>query len=467
MLKKQLISIYFYKNKIQILQLNSAKNKIEKIASVNLPDGVVNNHTIQDSESLSKILIEAWDKLKIKEKTVGLVIPEFATFTKLISLPDLHNKELNEAIEWQAKDFLPTGSEDMFMDWKVVNKKNNTTFALVVAIKKDILTSYIDAVDKAGLLPIVVETPSLSLSRMIGNESEDSLIIYTLEGEGILIVTQDAGILGSSVVFNSDKSDILTTAKRIAKHFDVNLKKIFIAGDISESDLIDELTQAFGIHPSKIDLEIKGLKTEMLNEYLIPISLQHKKAVMPADPSTVNLLPAFLVERYTDKRLSVQVWGATLTLTLFIWISFLIVLASFLILSQQYNVEVAKGNETGSILQARRETLKKVNKVNTITGKVSAIKNITIDPKIVLNEIFSAGSDSIVVEGYDLDLEKGQIKLSGVSTDRNSLVQFRQNLEGNENITSVHIPITSFEVEQNLEFTMDIVYKTNDTVKNK
>lgn len=458
-LQKQLISVYFFKDRIQLLQLNPSKKKIERMASVSLPEGVVKEHVIQDSDSLASILKEAWGKLKIKEKTVGIVIPEFATFTKLITLPSLPTGDMAEAIDWQAKDFLPTGKEDMSMDWKEIGKQDDKLKVLVVAIKKQILSGYISAVDKAGLLPLVVETPSLSLSRLIGEEKQDSLIIYTLEGEGILVVSQNGGILGSSVVFNSDEEDILSTAKRIVKHFGIDVKKIFIAGDLAESKLTDSLNQVFGVVPVKMNLDIQSLKKEMLNEYLIPISLQFKQTFEPSDPRTVNLLPSFLVDRYKDKRRSIQVWGVTLTTTLFVWVSFLLVLTTFLFLSQQYNSENAKGTEKGSILQQRKQTLQKVNEVNASVQKVSAIKNIFIQPKKVLNEITSAGSENIDIQIYILDLDKGNIHLEGVSTDRSSLIEFKQNLENVENITSVNIPISSFEVEQDLEFVADIEYK--------
>ena len=462
MLHKQLISIHFFKNRIQIILLNGSRNKIEKMASVSLPKGIVINHTIKDSVALSMIIKEAWIKLKIKEKTVGIVVPEFATFTKLISLPGLKSGELDEAIEWQAKEFLPTGIDDMFMDWKIVSKKDDIVHILIVAIKKDTLSGYVNAVDEAGLLPVVVETPALSLSRLIDNEQDDSLIIYSLQGEGILVVCQGGAILGSSVVFNTDPSDILSTAKRILKHFDVKIKKIYVAGDLTDSLIEDGFLKELSAEVVMIDINIQGLDKKMLNEYLIPISLQSKVPSEPADPSTINLLPASFVNRYKDKTMAIQVWGVTLTITLFVWVSFLLVLGSFLFISQLYNVEVTKSTEKGSILQQRRETLEKVNEINQTVEKVTEIKNITILPKQVLNEIFSAGSDSIDIENYVLDLDRGDVQVVGVASDRNSLIAFQQNLDKIENIISVRIPISSFEVEQNLEFTASIKYQVSD-----
>lgn len=429
------------------------------MASVSLPAGVIENHTVKDEKALSKILRESWQKLKINEKTVGIVIPEFATFTKLLSLPGLQTGELSEAINWQAKDFLPTGKEDMSVDWKLVEKNKEELKVLVVAVKQQILNSYVSSIDEAGLLPVIVEIPSLSLSRLIGEEKQDSLIVYTLEGEGILLVTKNGGILGSSVVFNSDKSDIVSTAKRISKHFDVDIKKIYIAGDLLGSGITSELEEIFKVVPSSIEINIEGLESKMFNEYLIPISLQFKKAFEPSDPRTVNLLPDFLVNRYKQKRVSIQVWGVTLTITLFIWSSFLLVLTMFLFLNQQYSSDLAKGNEQGSILQQRKQTVQQVNQINSTVDKVEEIRSAFVDPKSVLNDIFASSNENLVIQNYVLDLDKGSVRLEGVSSDRSNLIEFKQALEGLDEVDKVTIPISNFEVDENLEFTADINYK--------
>src|SRR5690606_12190098 len=117
--------------------------------------------------------------------------------------------------------------------------------------------------------------------------------------------------------------------------FDVDIKKVFVAGEDINQDFISQLKKGLDKEYKLIDIQIKGMSDEMINEYLIPLSLQFKKAVEPSDPSTINLLPAFLVDQYREKRLRLQVWGATLTFTLFTWVTFLAVIAVYLLLSQQ------------------------------------------------------------------------------------------------------------------------------------
>ena len=85
MLKKNFVSIVFSANKLQILKLNSSKKKVEKHLTIDIPDGLIVNHKVQDVDILAKLLGQVWKKAGIKEKTVGLVVPEFSTFIKTLN----------------------------------------------------------------------------------------------------------------------------------------------------------------------------------------------------------------------------------------------------------------------------------------------------------------------------------------------------------------------------------------------
>ena len=87
MINKSFVSIYFLANKLQILQLDSAKKKVKKIASVNIPEGIIKGiggdgkgafaYHVEDTEGLSRILKTSWNKLHIKQRSVGIIVPEF------------------------------------------------------------------------------------------------------------------------------------------------------------------------------------------------------------------------------------------------------------------------------------------------------------------------------------------------------------------------------------------------------
>jgi hypothetical protein len=85
-----------------------------------------------------------------------------------------------------------------------------------------------------------------------------------------------------------------------------------------------------------------------------------------------------------------------------------------------------------------------------------------------LNKIDTSKPQGVVLQKYDLDLDRGEIRLQGFALDRLTLIQFKENLDEVTDFEKVEIPISSFEAETNLEFSLSFYYTPiSSTVKEK
>jgi type IV pilus assembly protein PilM len=235
MQRKSFVVISFVHQKLQVVKLNSGKTRVEKFATVDLPSGLISDYQVTNSQGLSTVIKNLWHKLHLKEKSVGVVVPEFSSFIKPLELPRIENSELDEAVRWQAQEFLPSATSDMVMDWKLVKETPDKYYILTLAMKKVILAGYVDAVAEAGLFPLLVETPSLSLVRLTGKEAVGRLIVYSNLGETIFIVAQGEQSFGSSIIDIGEKVDLVETGSLIVKHYkEASVGKIFVGGGEGE-----------------------------------------------------------------------------------------------------------------------------------------------------------------------------------------------------------------------------------------
>lgn len=460
MLKKTFVSLYFSSDKLFVLQLDSKKKKVKKRGFCDLPKGLIQNYKVQDKQVLAEILKNIWNKFGLKEKSLGVVIPEFSTFTKLLDLPKLSPTELNEAIHWQAQEYLPTTIDNMILDWEIVERNKNKYEVLVVAMEKTILTSFVKAAEQADLFPLAVETPAICLVRMTNHkDSLGKLIVYKSPNECLLIVSAGRKIFGTSVLHTNDSRKVVSTASKITSHYkDVKIGKILVSGIGIDNTLIQQLEKALKLKTEWILPKIVGLSERETQEYLIPISMQINDLEEPASPNSLNLLPLVLVEKYKSARKVLQTWSLTLVMTLFIWISFLITLVAYLFMTQQITDQQALNSSESKVVQQRREAVAKVTEINDVSGKVIAIKNASITPQTIFNEINQAKPIGVSLIRYKLDLDGGKIELKGMANNRQSLLEFKKNLENSDDIASVEIPISNFEIETNLEFTLTYSY---------
>ncbi|MBI2426643.1 MAG: pilus assembly protein PilM [Candidatus Kerfeldbacteria bacterium] len=71
-------------------------------------------------EAIKTILVKA----RVTSRNVVSALPSFAVFSSVISLPSMPQKELIQAIRWEAKKFVPMPIEEMVLDWKVLKNEH-------------------------------------------------------------------------------------------------------------------------------------------------------------------------------------------------------------------------------------------------------------------------------------------------------------------------------------------------------
>ncbi len=468
MLKKTFVSISFSSpNRVQVLQLNASRKGIKKLAAIDLPQGLIKNYRVTDEKSLAKFLSEIWKKAGFKEKSVGLVIPESSTLTKILKLPTLGASELDEAVRWQAQEYIPHKEEDVILDWKIIKEEPDGMQVLVVVILKEILSGYVNSAHLAGLFPLVVETPSISLVRISDSNNLGSLILYENFGQVILLISQGQRIIASSVVGISEKEEVVNITSKLLKHYhDVEVKKILVGGPKLDQVMARNLQTSLRMPVEWIKPLVSGVEAKTLQEYLIPISLQLKDPAEPADETTVNLLPPLLVKKYQREKLKHQIWSLSLVVTLVIWISFFSTVGVTIFLEQQ--IAFFKQEDTSSLIPPEKaEYIAEVKEINSTSAKVLAIAKVATPPQLIFNSISKAKPDGVNIIRYRIDLETGKIDLVGISADRQSLIGFKDELEKVVNFSLVDIPISSFEEEFNLEYALQFSYLPISSIKPK
>jgi len=456
MFDKSFVSIYFLSDRILILQLSSNKKKVKKQVHIPLTEGIIKDYRVKKLDLLSKILATSWDKFHITERMVGIIIPEFATFSKCFKLPNLSISEVDEAVKWQAQEYLPNGLESTIVDWKITKRTDSGIEVMTVAVDKGVLSEYIKAVESAGLFPVKVETPSICMLRHAKNENRGVLVIYMNFGESILVVSEGEKIVGTSVQYSDDFDQLLQTASKMLIHYnEVEVNKVLVGGiDVN----LEKVEAVLNRKPQTISLKVDGMTDEDVQRNLIPLSMQYEDAEQPADPATLNLLPTGLVEKYRFEKFNVQAWSITLTITLFVSLSLFVTLGAYLFMSQNIsatrnNLEIIEGNVTDYV-----NPLDEIESVNSVSQNIINIKNASVLPQIVLNQIYLSKPQDIKILKYDLNLDRGEIRLYGISANRKTLIQFKDNLEKLDDVDKVDIPIASFESETNLEFSMTYLY---------
>ena len=111
------------------------------------------------------------NSLKITKKNVAVVIPDSVTYSQILQMPRLNEKELISAIKYQADQFIPMPIDETNIDLEVLNEneKENTLSVLMVAAPKKIIEKVQKVTELAGLIPESVENELSATARFFSS----------------------------------------------------------------------------------------------------------------------------------------------------------------------------------------------------------------------------------------------------------------------------------------------------------
>jgi type IV pilus assembly protein PilM len=99
----------------------------------------------------------------ITTKRVAIAIPAYRTYTRSLQLPNLKQKELHEAVQLEAEQYIPLSLEELYLDYEIIKRTKNETELFAVAAPRTIVDSYLDLARILGLETVLIE-PTLSSS---------------------------------------------------------------------------------------------------------------------------------------------------------------------------------------------------------------------------------------------------------------------------------------------------------------
>lgn len=153
--------------------------KLVHYAAEELESGIVKDGEIIEAEDVVQALKRLWQKGKFAGKKVILGIANPKVFIRQVELPYMEDSALRNAINFQAQEYVPFPPEELILDYHVLNEfegedKQRMLEVLLVAAHKEMVNTFCQAVEKAGLYVETVYLSSLALVHSMFEPVADS-----------------------------------------------------------------------------------------------------------------------------------------------------------------------------------------------------------------------------------------------------------------------------------------------------
>ncbi len=188
----------------------------------------------------------------ITTKRVAIAIPAYRTFTRSLRLPNLKSKELNEAIQLEAEQYIPLALNELCLDYEIIRQTNDSLELFMAATPRNIVDSYLDLARIVGLETVLIEPTLGALGRLFSLDSQSDVpaIIINLGSVSSDISIFDRQVLVTGTVQGGGED----FTQSIKEKLDVSLREAAL------------IKTRYGLRVSKKQSEIKEALSPILQE---------------------------------------------------------------------------------------------------------------------------------------------------------------------------------------------------------
>ncbi|MFH1112209.1 MAG: type IV pilus assembly protein PilM [Patescibacteria group bacterium] len=156
----------------------------------------------------AKTLEQICKQARVTSRKAVAALPTFSVFSSVLTLPVMSEKEVGQALAYEAKKIIPLPLDEMILDWKILKKlaiKNKPESirpesgrgekgirVLLTAAPKNLVKQYLDIFSTANIELLSLETEAFALGRSL------------LSGEASVVLVVDIGALTTDIVVIED-----------------------------------------------------------------------------------------------------------------------------------------------------------------------------------------------------------------------------------------------------------------------
>ncbi|MFC1692387.1 type IV pilus assembly protein PilM [Candidatus Latescibacterota bacterium] len=184
--------------------MKGKKYILENYAIEAIEEGTLQSGEIKNLSSLAQSAEKVVKQCNASIKDVVVALPSFSILSDVLSMKLRPEKEMREAVLVEAQRISPFDMSEVEIDYAELerNEEEKTMKVLMVAAKNDIILTYIDFLNEAGLRPVIVDVDLFALTNIFhlnyDTEKYKTCIILNIGSESTIAAFLHEGKFHSS-----------------------------------------------------------------------------------------------------------------------------------------------------------------------------------------------------------------------------------------------------------------------------
>jgi type IV pilus assembly protein PilM len=147
--------------------------ELDDFGESKIAPGIIEGGEIKDISALSELLKREFKKHNVEY--VAFSLPEEKGYVRTLKMEHLSEEELGSALELQLEEHIPLPASEAVFDYTVASREKTHLDVVLNAFPKRIVFAYIESMQRAGVLPVLLESELRSVLRSIIPKNADNV----------------------------------------------------------------------------------------------------------------------------------------------------------------------------------------------------------------------------------------------------------------------------------------------------
>jgi len=442
---KKVTTLFIRDTAINLLVMKG--QKVEKWASSPLEPGLVSQGLVVDEEQVADQVKELFKREKVKTNKVIIGLSGLDSLYRVITLPDLPEAIIPEAVRREANRMMPTPLEEVYFSYQRLPATGEGRFFLAT-FSRNLTDALVRTLRKADVKPYVMDLAPLALCR-IPNEPRAIIVNARLEHLDVMVIVNRIPELIRTLSLPGEAGTSEERLPLIAEEFNRTVAfynsshrespldpsvPVFVCGDVAETPDAWQSLVGQGYSVSPLTSPVETPEDFDSNEFMVNIGLALKELrpeKAEADFSLVNFnaLPeAYIPPSFSIVRVLVPV-GIVVGIGLVVFMGILVLQNRANIETLRSQVIVTENNvvqQQGDITQLRATVGTTKAKADVLHNKLTAIERgraVILDD---LREIHKLAGQSITLK--TVNHVGNSVTVRGAAPDVDEIYRYARDL---------------------------------------
>jgi len=386
---KRVTTLFIRDTHVNLLVMKG--KQVEKWASLPLEPGLVSHGLIVDEAQVADKVKQLFKQEKVSTEKVITALSGHDSLYRIITLPELPEAVLPEAVRREAKRTIPTPLEEVYFSYQRLPAPKGEGRIFLVTFPRNLADVLVRTLRQAGIKPYIMDLAPLALCR-IPNEPRAIIVNARLEHLDVMVIADRLPQVIRRLSLPTETESLEENLPLIAEEFNRTVAfynsshvekpldstvPVFVCGDLAEApETWQSVVGQSGYSVSPLPSPVKPPEGFNPNEFIVNIGLALKELLPEKEEANYSLVNFnALPEVYVPPRFSIV--RVLIPVGIVIGIS-LIILGVILILNNRADIaalqsQVTVANGRVNQQQSQIATLKaQIGSAEAVAGELGA-----------------------------------------------------------------------------------------------